>query len=62
MKKHKHHHHDFDTALERIETKIQRIETNKPVRISDLTGANCDREITQATVMLLKKYGITYQE
>lgn len=58
----KHHHHDFDATLERIETKIQRIDPDKPIRISDITGTACDSTITKATVMLLKKYGITYQE
>lgn len=58
----KHKHHDFEATLERIETMIQRIETNKTIRISDITGTTCDSNITKATIMLLKKYGITYQE
>ena len=60
------HQNVFETALEQIEQMIESIEPDKPVRVSDITrrikpeirnGA-----ITKATVMLLKKYGITYLE
>lgn len=60
----KHQHHDFEEILERIEEKIQRIEPDTTIRVSDITGklAYKNDEVTDATIMLLEKYGIKYQE
>lgn len=52
----------FDEAIERIEGIIEAMEPGKVVRLRDIIGKNADREITKATIMLLKKYGITYLE
>lgn len=52
----------FDEAIERIEGIIEEIEPDKVVRLRDIIGKKADRTITRATVMLLKKYGITYLE
>jgi len=66
MKECKHQVDTFEAALEQIERMIERMETDKPIRISDIirriSPAIRSREITQATIMLLKKYGITYTE
>ncbi len=66
MKECKHQVDTFEAALEQIERMIERMETDKPIRISDITKkvnpANRNGDITRATAMLLKKYGITYTE
>lgn len=50
----------FEEAMERIEGIIEALEPTKVVRLRDIIGKSADRAITTATVMLLKKYGITY--
>lgn len=66
MKECKHQQDTYETALEKIEQMIERMETDKPIRISDITKnvnpANRNGDITRATAMLLQKYGITYLE
>lgn len=66
MKKCQHQIDTFETALEQIEQMIECIDPDKKVRIGDITGrvnpAIRNSDITKATVMLLKKYGITYSE
>lgn len=52
----------FEEAIERIEAIIEALEPGKEIRLQDIIGKNADRSITKATIMLLKKYGITYQE
>ncbi len=50
--------------LEEIEQRIERLEPSVVVRVSDLTkrlkSSNRTDEVTDATIMLLKKYGIEY--
>lgn len=62
----KHQTDTFETALEEIEQMIECIETDKPIRISDITRRIKPEirngDITKAARMLLKKYGITYLE
>lgn len=66
MKESKHQTDTFETALEQIEQMIECMETDKPIRISDITRRIKPEirngDITKATRMLLKKYGITYLE
>ena len=50
----------FEEAIEAIEWIIEAMEPGKVVRLSDIIGKNADRAITKATIMILKKYGITY--
>lgn len=52
----------FEEAIERIERIIEEMEPGKPVRLCDIIGKNANRDITKSTIMLLKKYGITYLE
>lgn len=52
----------FEETIEAIEGIIEAMEPDKVVRLCDIIGKNTDRSITKAAVMLLKKYGITYQE
>ena len=52
----------FEEVIERIEEIIEAMEPDKVVHLRDIIGKNADRAITKATVMLLKKYGITYLE
>ena len=52
----------FEDAIERIEQIVEAMESDKAVRLRDIIGKTKDRAITKATVMLLKKYGITYLE
>lgn len=52
----------FEEAIEAIEWIIESMEPGKVVRLSDIIGKNADRAITKATIMMLKKYGITYLE
>ena len=50
--------------LEKIEQRIERLEPGKVVRLSDFTrNIKAKRQkiaITEATIMLLQKYGIEY--
>ena len=59
-------HHTYDEALELIEQMIEGIDPEETVNVSDITGriklADQTSNITKATIMLLKKYGIGYQE
>lgn len=50
----------FEEAIEAIEWIIEAMEPGKVVHLSDIIGKNADRSITKATIMILKKYGITY--
>ena len=64
MKGCKHQNDSFEAALDQIEQMIECLETDKPIRVSEITGSikpdvRSD-EIRKATCMLLKKYGITY--
>lgn len=66
MKECKHQTDAYEAALEQIEQMIERIDPDVTIHISDITGriklADQGSEITKATIMLLKKYGIEYQE
>lgn len=66
MKKHQRQNDSFERTLEQVEQMIERMDTDKPIRISDITKkikpATCNGDITKATAMLLQKYGITYLE
>ena len=64
MKGCKHQTNTYESTLEQIEQMIESIDSEKPIRIGDITGKfkNPGRDIRQATSVLLKKYGITYQE
>lgn len=66
MKGCKHQDDFYGLALEQIEQMIECIEPDKPIRISDITRRIKPEirngDITRATRMLLKKYGITYLE
>ena len=52
----------FEETIEVIERIIEALEPGKIIHLRDIIGKNADRAITKATVMLLKKYGITYLE
>ena len=66
MKECKHQSDTHETALEQIEQMIECMEPDKPIRISDITRRINPEirngDITKATRMILKKYGIPYQE
>ena len=51
----------FDEALERLERKIEQLDPDKPVRISEITGRH-GSELAKAAAMLLQKYGITFEK
>lgn len=60
MKKRQNH---FDEALETIEGIIETIDTDKPIRLSDIekkANVTMTSAIKEATIMLLRKYGIRY--
>lgn len=54
----------WEATLEQIEQMIESIDPTKTIQVSDITGKfkEQSRDIRMATIMLLKKYGITYQE
>ena len=52
----------FEEAVEQIEGIIEALEPNDVIHLHDIIGKTTDRAVTEATVMLLKKYGITYLE
>ena len=66
MKESKRQPDTFETALEKIERIIENIDLDETVNVSDITGrfnlADHSNDITKATIMLLKKYGIKYKE
>lgn len=66
MKECKHQTDTYETALERIEQIIENIDPDKTVNVKDITGriklADHNTELTEATIMLLNKYGIEYKE
>ena len=61
-----HKHHTYEKALEQIEQMIEETDPDKIVNVSDFTErvkiADRSNEITKATVMLLKKYGINFEK
>lgn len=52
----------FEETVEQIEGIIETLEPNDVIHLHDIIGKTADRAVTEATVMLLKKYGITYLE
>lgn len=66
MKECKHQTDTYESALEQIEQMIESIAPDVTIRIKDITGriklADRNTELTEATIMLLKKYGIDYKE
>lgn len=66
MKECKHQTDTFESALEQIEQMIENIAPDVTIHIKDITGriklADRNTELTEATIMLLKKYGIDYKE
>lgn len=61
--KNRHHLNQFDEALETIEGIIETIEPGMTIRLNDIaTKANVTMTsaIKEATIMLLRKYGIRY--
>lgn len=59
-------HHTYETALELIEQMVEAIDPGETVNVNDITGriklADRSSEITKATVMLLRKYGINFEK
>ena len=53
---------DYSTILEAIERKIESIEPGQAVKLDEITGGRKEKEIIAGTKMLLKKYGIPYQQ
>ena len=51
--------------LEKIEQRIERLEPGSVIRLNDLTknikSKRQKNQITEATIMLLQKYGIEYK-
>lgn len=66
MKECKHQTDTYESALEQIERMIESIAPDVTIHIKDITGriklADRNTELTEATIMLLKKYGIDYKE
>lgn len=66
MKECKHQTDTYESALEQIERMIENIDPDVTVHIKDITGriklADRNTELTEATIMLLNKYGIEYKE
>jgi hypothetical protein len=66
MKESKHQPDTYETALEKIEQIIEAIDPDEEVNVKDITCriklADCNTELTEATIMLLNKYGIDYKE
>jgi hypothetical protein len=66
MKERKHQTDTYEAVVEQLEQIIENIDPNAKVLVSDITGqiklTGRNSEITKATIMLLKKYGIEYKE
>lgn len=66
MKECKHQTDTYEAALEQIERIIEVIDPDETVKVKDITGriklADRNTELTEATIMLLNKYGIDYRE
>ena len=66
MKESKHHLDTYETALEKIEQFIENIDPAAKVNVNDITCRvkleDQSAKITEATIMLLEKYGIDYKE
>lgn len=66
MKECKHQTDTYETALEKVEQIIENIDPAKTVNVKDITCriklADRNTELTEATIMLLNKYGIEYKE
>lgn len=66
MKECKHQTDTYESALEQLEQIIEVIDPDETVNVKDITGriklADRNTELTEATIMLLKKYGIEYKE
>lgn len=66
MKESKHQPDTYENALEKIERIIENLDPCGTISIKDITErikvSGRKSEITEATIMLLKKYGIDYKE
>lgn len=66
MKESKHQLDTYETALEKIEQNIENIDPGTTVSVKEIIGrikvSDQSNEITKATIMLLKKYGIDCKE
>ncbi len=66
MKECKHQTDTYKAALEQLEQIIEVIDPVETVNVKDITCriklADRNTELTEATIMLLKKYGIEYKE
>ncbi|MBR5874506.1 MAG: hypothetical protein IKY90_07240 [Oscillospiraceae bacterium] len=66
MKECKHQTDTYKAALEQLEQIIEVIDPVETVNVKDITGriklADRNTELTEATIMLLNKYGIDYRE
>ena len=66
MKECKHQLDTYETALEKIERIIENIDPIETVNVNDITCrvnvAEQSAKLTEATIMLLKKYGISFEE
>lgn len=52
---------DYSTILEAIEQKIECLNPGDAVNLSEITGGRNEREIVAGAKLLLKKYGIPYE-
>lgn len=52
---------EYSTILEAIEQKIECLNPGDAVNLSEITGGRNEREIVAGAKMLLKKYGIPYE-
>mgnify|MGYP005613218505 CR=1 FL=1 len=66
MKECKHQTDTYKAAMEQLEQIIEVIDPVETVNVKDITSriklADRNTELTEATIMLLKKYGIEYKE
>ena len=66
MKECKHQTDTYEAALEQLEQIIEVIDPDETVNVKDITCriklADRNTELIEATIMLLKKYGIDYKE
>ena len=61
--KHRKHQNTFEDTMEAIEGIIETIDMDKPIRLSDIekkANVTMTSAIKEATIMILRKYGIRY--
>ena len=62
----KHHPDTFEKVLEQLEQIVENIEPGSTIKLADIVDRfdkeNRSGEVTKAAIMLLKKYGIFFEQ